>query len=84
MLSMTAVAAANAGRFTMLTVEGNLITDLLGAQGYTKNVMMGVCVSSTILAIILSVVYYIWYKGYKVRQGMGKAKMCIRDRYMGI
>lgn len=73
MLSMTAVAAANAGRFTMLTVEGNLITDLLVAQGYTENVMMGVCVSSTILAVILSVVYYIWYKGYKVRQGMGKA-----------
>ncbi|CUX47910.1 SLC13 family permease [Clostridium sp. C105KSO13] len=67
MLAAIGVHAANAGRFTMLTVEGNLVTSLLAEQGYTENIMFPLCLSVTILAVILSVLAYIWYKGYKVK-----------------
>jgi di/tricarboxylate transporter len=67
MLAIIGVHAANAGRFTMLTVEGNLVTSLLEEQGYTENIMFPLCLSVTILAVILSVIAYVWYKGYKVK-----------------
>ncbi|MFV0363572.1 MAG: SLC13 family permease [Suipraeoptans sp.] len=73
MLSIIGVHAANAGRFTMLTVEGNLITSLLEEQGYTENIMMPLCISVTILSILLSFISYVFYKGYKVH-GIGLEK----------
>lgn len=67
MLAIMGVHAANAGRFTVLTVEGNLINELLGAQGYTESIIFPLCLSVTIIAVILSVIAFIWYKGYKVK-----------------
>lgn len=66
MLSIIGVHAADAGRFTMLTTEGNLVTDLLADQGFTENIMFEINLSVTILAVILSVVAWVYYKGYKV------------------
>lgn len=66
MLAIIGVHAADAGRFTMLTTEGNLVTRLLEEQGFTENIVMKINVSCTILAIILSVIAWAWYKGYKV------------------
>ncbi|MCD8081985.1 MAG: C4-dicarboxylate ABC transporter [Clostridiales bacterium] len=73
LLALIGVHAADAGRFTMLTVEGNLITELLLEQGFTDHIMTGICVSSTILALLMSLIAYLWYKGYRVRVGMGRA-----------
>lgn len=67
MLAIIGVHAADAGRFTMLTVEGNLVTSLLADQGYTENIMFPMCLSVTILALILSVIAWVFYKGYKVK-----------------
>lgn len=69
MLSMIGIHAANAGRFTVLTVEGNLVTNILSEQGYTENIILPLCLSCTLLAVVLSVVSYIFYKGYKVKAG---------------
>lgn len=66
MLTIIGVHAADAGRFTMLTTEGNLVTDLLAAQGFEENIMFQINLSVTILAVILSVVAWVYYKGYKV------------------
>lgn len=66
MLAIIGVHAADAGRFTMLTTEGNLITDLLAEQGFDENIMFEICLSVTILAVILSIIAWVWYKGYKV------------------
>lgn len=66
MLAIIGVHAADAGRFTMLTTEGNLVTDLLAAQGFEENIMFQINLSVTILAVILSIVAWVYYKGYKV------------------
>ena len=67
MLAIIGVHAADAGRFTMLTTEGNLITELLAKQGFEENIVYKINLSSTILAVILSMIAWIYYKGYKVR-----------------
>ena len=67
MLAMIGVHAANAGRFTMMTTEGNLVTDLLSEQGYMENIMVELCLSVTILAAVLSVITWACYKSWKVR-----------------
>lgn len=66
MLSIIGVHAADAGRCTMLTTEGNLVTELLEKQGYTENIVYGINAGSTVLAIILSIIVFVYYKGYKV------------------
>lgn len=66
MLAIIGIHAANAGRFTMLTTEGNLVTTLLEEQGFTENIVYKILVSCTILAVILSIIAWVWYKGYKV------------------
>ena len=41
--------------------------EFLADQGYTENIMFPMCLSVTILALILSVIAWVFYKGYKVR-----------------
>ena len=74
LIGMIGVHAANAGRFTKLTVEGELINTLLGAQGYTESILVPLCTSVTIEAVILSVVTFVWYKGWTVK-GDAEAKL---------
>lgn len=67
MIGMIGVHAANAGRFTTLTVEGELVNTILAEQGYTESILTPLCLSVTIIAVILSVVTWAWYKSWKVK-----------------
>lgn len=68
MLCIVGINAANAGRFTHLTVEGRLIDSLLGDQGFHESIVNETCVGSTVMAVILSVVVYVFYKSWKVQR----------------
>lgn len=68
MLSIIGINAGNAARTTSLTVEGKLITSLLADQGYTQSILFPETLASTIMAVILSILAYIVYKGWKVKK----------------
>lgn len=64
MMSMMGVLGLFGGRMTSITPEGILINQLAEEQGIT-NVMSSVLAASTITPIILGVIVYVYYKGYK-------------------
>lgn len=68
MLCIIGVNSANAARTTSLTVEGRLITSLLSDQGYTQSILFSETLASTVMAVILSTIVYIVYKGWKVKK----------------
>lgn len=66
MLMMIGDVATYSGRFTPITPEGILVTKLLGEQGVTIN-LTSMILNVGIGTIILSVIFFLFYKGYKVK-----------------
>ncbi|AKN32001.1 membrane protein [Clostridium carboxidivorans P7] len=64
MLSAIGVIGTLAGRMTAITPEGILITSITSKQGIT-NVMTPALINATISTIILAILVYVYYKGYK-------------------
>lgn len=64
MLGAIGVIGTLAGRMTSITPEGILITSIASKEGI-KNVMTPLLINATVSTIILSILVYIYYKGYK-------------------
>lgn len=56
------------GRWSPISPEGILVTNLMGEQGYT-GLILPVVINAGIASIILSVAAFLRYKGYKVKSG---------------
>ena len=70
MLAAIGDIGSYAGRFSPLTPESLLINELASAQGIT-GFQTPVLVYSTITTILLSVVAFVYFKGYRVSQSGG-------------
>lgn len=66
MLMMIGDVATYSGRFTPITPEGILVTKLLAEQGYTIN-LTAMILNVGIGTLILSVIFFVFYKGWKVK-----------------
>lgn len=66
MLMMIGDVATYSGRFTAITPEGILVTKLLAEQNYTIN-LVPMILNVGIGTLILSVIFFLFYKGYKVQ-----------------
>lgn len=66
MLMIIGDMGSYSGRFSPITPEGVLITRLLSDQGITAN-LVPIIINALIGTVILSVVVFIVYKGYRVR-----------------
>ena len=70
MLAAIGDIGSYAGRFSPLTPESLLINELASAQGIT-GFQTPVLIYSTITTILLSVVAFVYFKGYRVSQSGG-------------
>lgn len=66
MLMLIGMMASYSGRFTPITPEGVLITKLMGEQGLEVN-MMAIALNTGVGTIILSIIVFLFYKGWKVK-----------------
>lgn len=66
MLGAIGVIGTLGGRMTAITPEGILISDIATKQGVT-NVILPLLSNATISTVILAVLVYVYYKGYKVK-----------------
>lgn len=66
MLMLIGDLATYSGRFTPITPEGILVTQLMGDQGIT-GVLTPTIINTLIGSLILSVIVFLFYKGYKVK-----------------
>ena len=66
MLMLIGNVATYSGRFTPITPEGILVTKLMSEQGYNIN-LMAMVLNVGIGTLILSVIFFVAYKGYAVR-----------------
>lgn len=66
MLMLIGDVATYSGRFTPITPEGVLVSRLLAAQDYNIN-LTAMVLNTGIGAIILSIIFFLFYKGYQVK-----------------
>lgn len=67
MLMMIGDLATYSGRFTPITPEGILVSKLMSEQGI-ENILTPVVINTFIGSVILSIIVFIFYKGYKVKK----------------
>lgn len=68
MLMLIGDAATFAGRFTAVTPEGVLVTKISSEQGIT-GILTPLVINATGVTVLLSIIFFIFYKGYKVKGG---------------
>lgn len=73
MLAMIADLGVFSGRMNLITPEGVLITGILDKQKIS-NFMLHMNLGMTFTAIILCIIIYVYYKGYKVKAPEGNIK----------
>lgn len=66
MLMIIGDLATYSGRWSPISPEGILITNLMGEQGFT-GVLTPMIINTGIGSIILSVIAFVYYKGYRVK-----------------
>ncbi len=66
MMMIISNAGAQAGRYTRISPDGNIVTDLLAQQGISGG-LFPLTVHMTTAMIIISLVAFIYFKGYKVK-----------------
>jgi len=66
MLMMIGDLATYSGRFTAITPEGILVKQLMEEQGF-ENVLTPMVMNTLIGAVIVSLIVFLFYKGYKVK-----------------
>ena len=67
MLSLIGICGMTSGRFSPITPEGTIILSAVAKAGYTGNVTPAIWVNAALYNLILAVVIYIAFKGYKVK-----------------
>ena len=67
MMALIGECGLMAGRMTPITPEGALITEVAAGAGI-ENVMPTILVSKTLVTIVFSIVLFIIFKGYKVKE----------------
>lgn len=67
MLMMIGDLATYSGRFTPIPPEGILVSKLMSEQGI-ENILTPVVINTFIGSVILSIIVFIFYKGYKVKK----------------
>lgn len=67
MLSLIGVCGMTSGRFSPITPEGTIILSAVAKAGYTGNVTPAIWVNAVLYNLILAVVIYIAFKGYKIK-----------------
>ncbi len=67
MLSLIGICGMTSGRFSPITPEGTIILSAVAKAGYTGNVTPAIWVNAVLYNLILAVVIYIAFKGYKVK-----------------
>lgn len=73
MMMIIANAGAQAGRYTQISPDGNIVLNLLAEQGIEKGLFV-LTVNMTISMAVISILAFIWFKGYKVK-GKGEIKL---------
>ncbi|MGL5440211.1 MAG: SLC13 family permease [Filifactoraceae bacterium] len=76
MLMLIGDSATYAGRFTAITPEGILITKIMKEQNIS-GVLTPMIINATGVTIILSIIFYIFYKGYKVNKAHNISKEAV-------
>ena len=66
MMGAIGVIGTLAGRFTPITPEGILISSIAGDQGM-NNVLIPLLINSTVTTVVLAVLVFIFFKGYKFK-----------------
>ena len=66
MLMMIGDLATYSGRFTKISPEGILVAQLMGDQGF-EGILTPMVINTLIGAIIMSIIVFIAYKGYRVK-----------------
>ena len=67
MLSLIGICGMTSGRFSPITPEGTIILSAVAKAGYTGNVTPAIWVNAVLYNLILAVVIYIAFKGYKIK-----------------
>lgn len=67
MLSLIGICGMTSGRFSPITPEGTIILSAVAKAGYTGNVTSAIWVNAVLYNLILAVVIYIAFKGYKIK-----------------
>ncbi|MCI6260482.1 hypothetical protein FYJ74_07545 [Pyramidobacter sp. SM-530-WT-4B] len=67
MLALIGICGMTSGRFSPITPEGTIILSAVAKAGYTGNVTPAIWVNAVLYNLILAVVIYIAFKGYKVK-----------------
>lgn len=67
MLSLIGICGMTSGRFSPITPEGTIILSAVAKAGYTGNVTPAIWVNAVLYNLILAVVIYITFKGYKIK-----------------
>lgn len=82
MLMMIGDLATYSGRYTSITPEGILFSKLMSEQGI-ENVLTPMIINTFIGSVILSVIVFIFYKGYKVKKPEAMTGMSDNEVFTG-
>ncbi|WP_151075843.1 SLC13 family permease [Flintibacter sp. KGMB00164] len=82
MLMMIGDLATYSGRYTSITPEGILVSKLMSEQGI-ENVLTPMIINTFIGSVILSVIVFIFYKGYKVKKPEAMTGMSDNEVFTG-
>ncbi len=67
MLALIGISGMSCGRFSPITPESSIIISAVEEAGFTVNVIPAIWVNVVITNVILAVIFYIVFKGYKVK-----------------
>jgi len=82
MLALIGECGLMAGRMTPITPEGALITEVAASAGI-ENVMPTILVSKTLVTIIFSVVLFIIFKGYELKEAQTRTDFKSLEKFSG-
>ena len=67
MLALIGISGMSCGRFSPITPESSIILNAVSESGFTGNVTPVIWLNVMITNVILAVIFYIVFKGYKVK-----------------
>ena len=84
MLALIGISGMTSGRFSPITPESQIIRTAVENAGYTGNVVAPIWVNVILTNLILAVVIFVFFKGYKVKASdnvgnMGSEKFTVKQ-----
>ena len=67
MLALIGICGMTSGRFSPITPESSIILNAVNEAGYAGNVTPAIWVNAVIYNVILALIIYIVFKGYKIK-----------------